>query len=43
MLDSPNEPSTERPVEQAVVTFFDLPCLVVRAPNGSIYLAVRDL
>jgi hypothetical protein len=35
--------SSQRPVEQAVVTFFDLPCLAVRATNGSIYLAMRDL
>jgi hypothetical protein len=35
--------SAERPVEQVVVTFFDLPCLTVRAANGSIYLAMRDL
>jgi hypothetical protein len=33
----------ERPVEQVVITFFDLPCLAVRATNGSIYLALRDL
>jgi len=33
----------ERPVEQVAVTFFDLPCLAVRAENGSIYLAMRDL
>jgi hypothetical protein len=26
-----------------VVTFFNLPCLAVRAANGSIYLAMRDL
>ena len=26
-----------------MVTFFDLPCLAVRATNGSIYLALRDL
>jgi len=46
MLDSiPGDPSStaERPVEQVVVTFFDLPCLAVRAANGAIYLAIRDL
>ncbi len=43
MLSSGSESSTERPVEQAVITFFDLPCLAIRAQNGSIYLAVRDL
>ena len=41
----PNEssPPAESPVEHVAVTFFDLPCLAVRATNGSIYLAMRDL
>ena len=44
MLNSPfNQSSAERPVEQAVITFFDLPCLAIRGANGAIYLAVRDL
>jgi hypothetical protein len=42
-MPSAASPSAERPVEQVVVTFFDLPCLAVRAANGSIYLAMRDL
>jgi P22_AR N-terminal domain len=42
-IPSEPSPSAERPAEQVVVTFFDLPCLAIRAANGSIYLAVRDL
>lgn len=40
--DAPSS-SAERPVEQVVITFFDLPCLAVRGSNGAIYLALRDL
>lgn len=31
------------PIETLVVTFFDLPVLAARAPDGRIYLAIRDL
>jgi hypothetical protein len=31
------------PTEQTPVTLFGLPCLAVRAADGSIYLAIRDL
>lgn len=31
------------PIETLVVTFFDLPVLAARSPDGRIYLAIRDL
>lgn len=31
------------PIETLAVTFFDLPVLAARAPDGRIYLAIRDL
>ncbi|MCU0489998.1 MAG: hypothetical protein MUD01_00205 [Chloroflexaceae bacterium] len=37
------ETTPVRPVEQTAVTFFDLPCLAVRSPDGSIYLSPRDI
>ena len=33
----------QTPAEQTPVTLFGLPCLAVRARDGSIYLAIRDL
>ena len=32
-----------RPAEQVAVTIFDLPCLAVRDPDGSIYVSLSDL
>lgn len=31
------------PIETLIVTFFELPVLAARAPDGRIYLAIRDL
>lgn len=31
------------PIETLVVTFFDLPVLAARAPDGRVFLAIRDL
>jgi len=35
--------TVQNPAEQTPVTLFGLPCLAVRAADGSIYLAIRDL
>jgi hypothetical protein len=35
--------AVQLPAEQTPVTLFGLPCLAVRATDGSIYLAIRDL
>lgn len=35
--------AVQAPTEQTPVTLFGLPCLAVRAADGSIYLAIRDL
>ena len=46
-MDLSPEPGQEQraptPVEQVVVTFFDLPCLTVRDADGSIYLSIGDM
>lgn len=49
-MATPPDPSEEEqgipipiPVEQTPVTLFGMPCLAVRAADGSIYLAIRDL
>jgi len=33
----------QTPVEHVPITLFDLPCLAVRAQDGAIYLAIRDI
>src|SRR6266498_6103578 len=47
-MATPPDPSEEDQgipitVEQTPVTLFGMPCLAVRAADGSIYLAIRDL
>lgn len=43
MSHDQSDESALYPHEQTVVTFFDLPCLAVRAADGAIYLALSDM